>query len=195
MDRSLRYHNESRSRNVVGTHSQTSSSLCFYFPPSRNVAQALPLTRLCPPSSNGQIGGEQWCSVHPRRTHSRWGYSPGLPQLDHSHRQERVTRHRVITGTLNLSGSIEMTVSQSLSEGTIVGISQLMRDVQGSRIKNFRKQSCGGRVALDHHPRSNQAIQTRLVQYPHHSHHLSSGGCFGNEINVILGSIRRSHPL
>ena len=40
----------------------------------------------------------------------------------------------VIAGTLNLSGSIEITVSRSLSENTIAGISRLMHDVQGSRI-------------------------------------------------------------
>ena len=40
----------------------------------------------------------------------------------------------VIAGTLNLSGSIEITVSRSMSENTIAGISRLMHDVQGSRI-------------------------------------------------------------
>ncbi|KAF9644074.1 heavy metal translocatin [Thelephora ganbajun] len=40
----------------------------------------------------------------------------------------------VIAGTLNLSGSIEITVSRSLSENTVAGISRLMHDAQGSRI-------------------------------------------------------------
>ena len=40
----------------------------------------------------------------------------------------------VIAGTLNLSGSIEITVSRSLSENTIAGISRLMHDAQESRI-------------------------------------------------------------
>ena len=40
----------------------------------------------------------------------------------------------VIAGTLNLSGSIEITASRSLSENTIAGISRLMHDAQASRI-------------------------------------------------------------
>ena len=40
----------------------------------------------------------------------------------------------VIAGTLNLSGSIEITASRSLSENTIAGISRLMHDAQESRI-------------------------------------------------------------
>ena len=40
----------------------------------------------------------------------------------------------VIAGTLNLSGSIEITVSRSLSDNTIAGISRLVHDAQESRI-------------------------------------------------------------
>ena len=40
----------------------------------------------------------------------------------------------VIAGTLNLSGSIKITASRSLSENTIAGISRLMHDAQESRI-------------------------------------------------------------
>ena len=40
----------------------------------------------------------------------------------------------VLAGTLNLSGSIEITASRSLSENTIAGISRLMHDAQESRI-------------------------------------------------------------
>ena len=47
-------------------------------------------------------------------------------------------RTNLIVGTLNLSGSIAMTVSRSLSENTIVGTSRLMNDVQGLRISMSR---------------------------------------------------------
>ena len=64
----------------------------------------------------------------------------GVTQVDESSltgESEPVEKQRgspVIAGTLNLSGSIEITVSRSLSENTIAGISRLMHDVQGSRI-------------------------------------------------------------
>ena len=64
----------------------------------------------------------------------------GVTQVDESSltgESKPVEKQRgspVIAGTLNLSGSIEITVSRSLSENTIAGISRLMHDVQGSRI-------------------------------------------------------------
>jgi cation transport ATPase len=47
---------------------------------------------------------------------------------------EKQKGSNVIAGTLNLSGSVEITVSRSLSENTIAGISRLMHDAQGARI-------------------------------------------------------------
>ena len=64
----------------------------------------------------------------------------GVTQVDESSltgESKPVEKQRgshVIAGTLNLSGSIEITVSRSLSENTIAGISRLMHDAQGSRI-------------------------------------------------------------
>lgn len=64
----------------------------------------------------------------------------GITQVDESSltgESMPVEKHRgsaVIAGTLNLSGSIEITASRSLSENTIAGISRLMHDAQGSRI-------------------------------------------------------------
>jgi cation transport ATPase len=47
---------------------------------------------------------------------------------------EKQKGSNVIAGTLNLSGSVEITVSRSLSENTIAGISRLMHDAQEARI-------------------------------------------------------------
>ena len=64
----------------------------------------------------------------------------GVTQVDESSltgESKPVEKQRgstLIAGTLNLSGSIEMTVSRSLSENTIAGISRLMYDAQESRI-------------------------------------------------------------
>ena len=64
----------------------------------------------------------------------------GVTQVDESSltgESKPVEKQRgstVIAGTLNLSGSIEITVSRSLSENTIAGISRLMHDAQESRI-------------------------------------------------------------
>jgi len=64
----------------------------------------------------------------------------GVTQVDESSltgESKPVEKQRgspVIAGTLNLSGSIEITVSRSMSENTIASISRLMHDVQGSRI-------------------------------------------------------------
>ena len=64
----------------------------------------------------------------------------GVTQVDESSltgESKPVEKQRgspVIAGTLNLSGSIEITASRCLSENTIAGISRLMHDAQGSRI-------------------------------------------------------------
>ena len=64
----------------------------------------------------------------------------GVTQVDESSltgESKPVEKQRgssVIAGTLNLSGSIEITASRSLSENTIAGISRLMHDAQESRI-------------------------------------------------------------
>ena len=64
----------------------------------------------------------------------------GVTQVDESSltgESKPVEKQRgstVIAGSLNLSGSIEITVSRSLSENTIAGISRLMHDAQESRI-------------------------------------------------------------
>ena len=64
----------------------------------------------------------------------------GVTQVDESSltgESKPVEKQRgshVIAGTLNLSGTIRITASRSLSENTIAGISQLMHDAQESRI-------------------------------------------------------------
>ena len=64
----------------------------------------------------------------------------GVTQVDESSltgESKPVEKQRgstVIAGTLNLSGSIEITVSRSLSENTIAEISRLVHDAQESRI-------------------------------------------------------------
>ena len=64
----------------------------------------------------------------------------GVTQVDESSltgESKPVEKQRgspVIAGTLNLSGSIKITASRSLSENTIAGISRLMHDAQESRI-------------------------------------------------------------
>ena len=64
----------------------------------------------------------------------------GVTQVDESSltgESKPVEKQRgssVIAGTMNLSGSIEITASRSLSENTIAGISRLMHDAQESRI-------------------------------------------------------------
>jgi cation transport ATPase len=64
----------------------------------------------------------------------------GVTQVDESSltgESKPVEKQRgspVIAGTLNLSGSIEITASRTLSENTISGISRLMHDAQESRL-------------------------------------------------------------
>ena len=64
----------------------------------------------------------------------------GVTQVDESSltgESKPVEKQRgspVIAGTLNLSGSIEITVSRSLSENTVAGISRLMHNAQASRV-------------------------------------------------------------
>ena len=64
----------------------------------------------------------------------------GVTQVDESSltgESKPVEKQRgssVIAGTMNLSGSIEITASRPLSENTIAGISRLMHDAQESRI-------------------------------------------------------------